>query len=106
MGTSMDTKIAIIFPFYFSEIIVDDKIVSSRDWGRFMTGDGHDGEMIVSGKLRIVDWAMPKIMEGEFSKLWRFDCIITLKLEGTCEGFDRFSLILTLMVQIIFILKT
>ena len=34
-----------------------------------MTGDGHEGEMIVSGKLWIVDCAMSKIMEGEFSKL-------------------------------------
>ena len=55
MDTYMDTKIAIVFPFYFSEIIVDDKIESTKDWSRFMTGDGHEVEMIVSGKLRVVD---------------------------------------------------
>ena len=58
MDTYMDTKIGIVFPFYFSEIIVDDNIVSTKGWSRFMTGDGHEGEMIVLGKLRIVDWAM------------------------------------------------
>ena len=106
MDTHMDTKIAIVFPFYFSEIIVDDNIVPSKDWSRFMTWDGHEGELIVSGKLWIVDWAMPKVMEGEVPELWLYDGLITLKLEGTLEGSDRFSLILTLMVQIFFILKT
>ena len=52
MDTHMDTKIAIVFPFYFSEIIVDDNIVSTKGWSRFMTGDGHKGEMIVSGKIQ------------------------------------------------------
>ena len=30
-----------------------------------MTGDGHEGLMIVSGKPQIIDRAMPKVMEGE-----------------------------------------
>ena len=63
MDTYMDTKIAIVFPFYFSEIIVDDNIVSTKGLSRFMTGDGHEGEMIVSGKIQILDWAMIQIMQ-------------------------------------------
>ena len=106
MDTYMDTKIFIVFPLYILQFIIGDDIVSTKGWSRFMTGDGHDGEMIVSGKLRIVDWAMPKIMEDEVSKIWLYDCLKTLKLEGTLEGSDRFSLILTLMVQIFSILKT
>ena len=58
MDTHMDTKIAMVFPSFSSEIIVNDNSVSTKDWSRFMTGDGHEGEMIVLGKLRIVDWAM------------------------------------------------
>ena len=71
MDTYMDTKIFIVFPLHILQFIVADHIVSSKDWSRFMTWDGHDGEMIVSGKSQIVDRTMPKIMEGQVSKLWR-----------------------------------
>jgi hypothetical protein len=106
MDTHMDTRIHVVFPIHILQFSIGDNIVSSKDWSRFMTWDGHEGELIVSGKLWIVDWAMPKVMEGEVPELWLYDGLITLKLEGTLEGSDRFSLILTLMVQIFFILKT
>ena len=71
----MDTNFFIVHLLPILQFSIGDNIVSSKDWSRFMTGDGHEGEMIVSGKLRIVDWAMPKIMEGEVSKLWLYDCL-------------------------------
>ena len=67
MDTYMDTKIFIVFPLHILQFIIGDNIVSSKDRGGFMTWDGHDGEMIVSGKPQIVDRAVPKIMEGEVS---------------------------------------
>ena len=67
MDTYMDTKIFIFFPLHFLQFIIGDNIVSSKDWSRFMTWDGHDGKMIVSGKPQIIDRAMPKVMEGEVS---------------------------------------
>jgi len=71
MDTYMDTKILIVYPLHILQFIIGDNIVSSKDWSRFMTWDGHDGEMIVSGKPQIIDRTIPKIMDGEVSKLWR-----------------------------------
>ena len=65
METYMDTKIWVVFPLHILKFIIGNDILSSKDRCSFMTGDGHDAEMIVSGKPQIVDRTVSQVMEGE-----------------------------------------
>ena len=51
----MDTNFFIAHPIPILQFNMGDDILLWKDWSRFMTGDGHEGEMIVSGKLQILD---------------------------------------------------
>ena len=67
MDTYMDTKIFIVFPLHILQFIIGDDIVSSEDRGRLVTGDWHDGEMVISSEPKIVNRAVTKVVKSEIS---------------------------------------
>ena len=91
MDTYMDTKIFIVFPLHILQFIIGDDIVSSEDRGRLVTGDWHDGEMVISSEPEIVNRAVTKIVKSEISQSRFRYGFIPLALIVSWEGSDGFT---------------
>ena len=54
MDTYMDTTGFFRFPFNIPEFFFGNDIVAPKNWSGSAAGDGHDGEMLVTGEAQIV----------------------------------------------------
>ena len=81
----------IVFPPHILQFIIGDDIVSSEDRGRLVTGDWHDGEMVISSEPEIVNCAVTKIVKSEISQSRFRYGFIPLAFIVSWEGSDGFT---------------
>ena len=89
MDTYMDTSGRSGLPLHSLQFFIGDSIISPKHGGGAVSGDGHDGEVVIAGEPQVVECTVPEIMEGEISKFRCLDRMIPLTLVVPCKVLDR-----------------
>ena len=92
MDTYMDTTGLFRFPFNFLEFIFGNYIIAPKYWSGSPAGDGHDGEMVVTGEAQIVYGTVAQVVEGKISQFYLLHSTAPLEFVIPCKIIDRLSL--------------
>ena len=85
----MDTSGRFGLPLHSLQLFIGNNIISPKHGGGAVSGDSHDGKVIIAGEPQVVERAVSEIMKGEIPKFCRLHRMVPLTLVVPREVLDR-----------------